>query len=426
MRPTAWSLADQGVYSGSNFVLGFVCVRLLPVQDYGIFSVAFSLSLFFAGFYNSLLLEPMCVKAPAQSVISGPHYLRVMEYQHLLGSFALLLLTLPLILPAAHLRAGLAEALACSLWFTPAMLYQWLMRRACYVWGTARLAAASSLLYAAALGAVFAALYSLGVRGYAAPLAAMAAASLAGGLYVRRILIPAPPSSGSLRGDSRLIWRGHWAYSRWVLPAALLYWVAEAAFPAFLLLGQGSPASALYRAADTLFLPLSQAIAAFCLFYLPRLARGGAPRPERVRRFSAVSASVVALSGLVYLGLAILLAPWLVRVLFANPFYDAVIPLIPWLGLAAIQRAVCDLSLSTPLRACGQPRLVFFPVLAGAVVTAAGCAALIPRMGAGGAVAVRAVSATAQAIVLLLLYRSYLRGDWGLAAAGRPAASSTS
>ena len=52
------AILDQGLISGSNFLIGILLARWLVPAQYGAFSLAFSVFLFLSYVYQSLLSEP--------------------------------------------------------------------------------------------------------------------------------------------------------------------------------------------------------------------------------------------------------------------------------------------------------------------------------------------------------------------------------
>src|ERR1019366_3825617 len=52
------ALLDQGLISGSNFLIGILLARWLVPEQYGAFSLAFSVFLLLSYVYHSLLSEP--------------------------------------------------------------------------------------------------------------------------------------------------------------------------------------------------------------------------------------------------------------------------------------------------------------------------------------------------------------------------------
>ena len=56
-----YSITDQVLFSGSNFILNILLVRWFGAEKYGAFSLGFSIFLVGSGFYNGFLLEPVSV-----------------------------------------------------------------------------------------------------------------------------------------------------------------------------------------------------------------------------------------------------------------------------------------------------------------------------------------------------------------------------
>ena len=57
------AVADQGLISGSNFLLSVLLARWLSAEQYGAYALGYSLFLLAAGFHQALLIEPMSVGA---------------------------------------------------------------------------------------------------------------------------------------------------------------------------------------------------------------------------------------------------------------------------------------------------------------------------------------------------------------------------
>jgi hypothetical protein len=60
----ALAIVDQGLLSGSNFLLAVLLARWLPRDQYGAFALGFSIFLFLSGLHNAFFLEPMSVLGP--------------------------------------------------------------------------------------------------------------------------------------------------------------------------------------------------------------------------------------------------------------------------------------------------------------------------------------------------------------------------
>src|SRR5690242_14243325 len=66
---------DQGLNSGSNFVVSLLLARWLTSEEYGAYALAYSIFLLLSGFHNALILEPMSVLGPSSYRRRVPEYL---------------------------------------------------------------------------------------------------------------------------------------------------------------------------------------------------------------------------------------------------------------------------------------------------------------------------------------------------------------
>jgi hypothetical protein len=83
------AILDQGIFSSTNFILNLLLARWLDASSYGVFAVAFAVYLFFTGFHNAMILEPISVLGPARYKLELPGYLHSQYRIHFL-------ITLPL------------------------------------------------------------------------------------------------------------------------------------------------------------------------------------------------------------------------------------------------------------------------------------------------------------------------------------------
>src|ERR1039458_3007017 len=83
------ALLDQGLISGSNFLVGILLARWLVPEQYGAYALAFSIFLFASGFHNALLLEPISVFGPASYGKCLPAYVGKLLRLHFVLAFFL-------------------------------------------------------------------------------------------------------------------------------------------------------------------------------------------------------------------------------------------------------------------------------------------------------------------------------------------------
>src|SRR5574337_1323441 len=77
------AVMDQGLISGSNFVMSILLARWLSAEQYGAYALAFSIFLLLSQFYVSLLLEPMAVFGGSTYRYRQQGYLGALLWIHL-------------------------------------------------------------------------------------------------------------------------------------------------------------------------------------------------------------------------------------------------------------------------------------------------------------------------------------------------------
>ena len=130
------AIVDQGLFAGTNFLLGILLARWLESAQYGAFAVAYSVFLLLSTFHTAVLTEPMLVFGANKYAGCFPQYLDLLTYGHrwITGVIGLLLALVALACwqfgadPLAQALTGLALA-------APFILLMWLVRRAFYVHG---------------------------------------------------------------------------------------------------------------------------------------------------------------------------------------------------------------------------------------------------------------------------------------------------
>src|SRR5579863_3622349 len=129
------AIVDQGLISGSNFLIGILLARWLMPEQYGAFALAFSVFLLLSYVYQSFLAEP-------QAVFSGSAYRQclrgylkaLLSIQLVVTVFGVVLLGGSAVVVYAMGKAdGLPGALAGVAIASPCILFFWLLRRSYYM-----------------------------------------------------------------------------------------------------------------------------------------------------------------------------------------------------------------------------------------------------------------------------------------------------
>src|SRR5690348_15343216 len=129
------AILDQGLISGSNFVVAILLARWLTPRQYGTYALAFEIFLFLAALYGSLILEPMSVFGPSLYKGNLVSYLGGLLRIHCVISFLMtaLLFATAAIIHTYKPESFLPDALVGVSVATPCLLLFWLARRGFYV-----------------------------------------------------------------------------------------------------------------------------------------------------------------------------------------------------------------------------------------------------------------------------------------------------
>jgi O-antigen/teichoic acid export membrane protein len=406
----SFALLDQGLISGSNFLIGILLARWLAPEAYGAYGLAFAIFVLLSLVHQALILEPMSVFGPSQYRNCQREYLGSLLWIH--GGLALpTAFVLGMAAWVTHEAArspGLPAALAGVALSAPCLLLLELTRGAFYVKLAPQAAAMGALLYSAV---VLSGLWVVYRQGLVSPFAAfllMAFGALAASVLQLFLLMPAlkPGSSG---GSLSAVWREHWRYGRWALASSFMVWIPWN-IPYILVSSFSSMAGAgELRALLNLTQPAAQGFAAFSLLAQPYAsaiysAEGVAGIGKVTRKITLLFAGAV----VAYWVLMCALRAPIVLFLYAGNYLGVAL-LVPWIALASLFRTV-SYGPAIGLRAMQSPASVFAAYGAsGAIALAVGIPAT-RALGLRGAILSIIVSSAATPLVELALLRRKLRG----------------
>lgn len=273
-----FALLDQGMFAGSNFIIGVQLARSLSPGDYGIFTVAYSVLLLLGTIHTAALTGPMLVFGAGKYASRFRGYLSFLLWAHaaLTGVLSLFLATAGIIVwqlghPAlARTLMGVAAAV-------PLFLLFWLMRSVFYTRMRAERAALNSAFY---LVLVVASLFFLHrfnllspvrsflAMGVAAASAAIVSLQLANS---QKFFGDGPDVAGD-RWDPMAAFRDHLRYAKWALAGSGTDWLAANAQYFVLSWSIGLGGVAVMKILDTALQPGFQAFVAGSRLIQPVLA----------------------------------------------------------------------------------------------------------------------------------------------------------
>lgn len=368
----AWAGLDQTLFAFSNFVLNVLLARWLEPAAYGAFTVAYAAFLLVGTAHSALLTEPMLVFGAGKYRDLASSYLAVLLRLHWRGT--LVAAGVAAVLTYAYRwwsGAGFASVVLVLAVVSPAILFQWLLRRSTYMRFEPRDAAIAGAMY---LPLVIGAALTLSRLGWLSPvtaLAAMGAASMVSGGW---LWLRSGARTASVASDlAPSVVREHWSYGRWALAASLLSWVPANVYYLLLPIWGGLEATAAVRAVTNLVLPILHLNSALGAILLPTFVR--AREAGTLRRMAVtVTAAFLLTSALYYVVVVVVRVP-LLHWLFDGQ-YDAHANLVAILGLLPMTAAVTAVA-GDVLRARERPDRVFLAyVVATVVALTAGTAAV--------------------------------------------------
>jgi O-antigen/teichoic acid export membrane protein len=403
------AVLDQGLISGSNFLIGILLARWLAPEAYGAYALAFSIFLFLSGFQNALLLEPMSVFGPASYKDHLPAYLGKLLRLHFALTFALALL---LALGASCFLSffgnrAVPYALFGAALATPWILSFWLCRRSAYLELRPALAVRSAAAYCLL---VLLLLFLCERLGRLSPFAAFLLQAVASVAASAILLASIRPQLTSIEPNPsmRMILNQHWKYGRWVVATTFVCWLSGGAY--YVLVGalfRMQDVAAL-RALQNFVLPMTQFITAISLLLLPwasaQLAeQGGAVFKRNIRKITLLFVSGAA----VYLVCIVLFGHWLMETLYAGR-YVQVAYLLPLAGLPLLMGAASQAP-GIALAAMQAPSKVFWGYAVAAATTILVGVPLTRYRGLVGAMSAMVISSSAFFAVVVYYYKTSLR-----------------
>jgi O-antigen/teichoic acid export membrane protein/thymidylate kinase len=417
-----FAVLDQGLISGSNFLMGILLARWLAAEQYGAYALAFAMFILISIVYQSLVLEPMTVFGP--SVYHGVmrNYLGILvKLQTVLGSVVFVVGAFAAVyFLYARGSAQLAPALVGATIAGPCVLLFWFARRACYVELSPSRSLSGAIVYMPLLlGSVWI-LLKLKLLSPFTAFAATGVSALLASAYLLSRLKPvlARQAQGPHLPE---VSRRHWEYGRWALAAAVFLWIPWNICYPLVTKFWGLAETGSLRALLNLALPITQTYSAFSLLFLPYTAR-----LSHQEGWPAMKGQAMRIAGLYAGGSAVY---WLFVCMFSGPLvrflyagrYTEIIPLLPWVGLSSIIAGIV-MGPTIVIRAMRSPASVCWIYLfSSAVATGVGIPA-IWAWGMRGAVVALALSSLTAIISGFLILRIRVRPEQSPGTVSEPVA----
>jgi O-antigen/teichoic acid export membrane protein len=403
------AVLDQGVTSGSNFLVSVCLARWLIPKQYGAYALALQGFFLVALVQEALLQEPMLVFG--RSIYQGVfrEYSRMLlRIYAVIAWGVMLVMGLSAWLVGALGSSGLvSRALAGAALASPGLLLWWLARRAFYARLIPGAALSGALFYAALIAGGLLIIYRGGLLSPFTALLLMGSAGLLVGSF-QLMRLWGRLEIGNTGPTLAEVSRQHWGYGRWAFAAALLRTVPSSTAYYFLL-GRlsGLVQVGALKALLNLTAPVTQVCGSFGLLSVPHAAEthhwgGRASLGRLVWKLTVLYAG----GGIAYWTVVILFQGPILRFLYAGK-YDLVAPLIPWLGLASTL-AVIARAQNVAMRGMQSSFSVFaVQVASGTIDLVVGIPATV-LLGLRGVVFTEILSCGAAVVVGLIMLRRAL------------------
>lgn len=348
------SILDQGLFSGSNFLVNILLARWITPDEYGAFAIAFSIYLFFAGISNSLILEPMMIFGSTYFKEKVDKYLPKVFNGHICLSLFLAFIFLFISIFTKGLVRETFISAAISL---PFMLLVWFYRRTFYIRSKIDRAAILSGIYSIVLlaGIIF-----LKQKDFLFPYSiyiVFIIASLISAVYYKlnnnSIILD---SSNNIAYQEILV--SHWNYGKWIILASVASSITTLLYTPMLGLVSSLDEAAAFKAIQNLTLPFQQLLAASSLLTLPFLSNN-AHTVSKIFFIKQIRSLVLffLFFSLLYSCFVLIFGRTIIKFLYSSEFYIDYYWLIPSFSIVLIFMAIIE-PLTITVRACEKPKIV--------------------------------------------------------------------
>jgi O-antigen/teichoic acid export membrane protein len=399
-----WTIADQALFAGSNFILSVLLARWLSEKDFGAYSIGLTIFWMSSTIHTGFLTEPMLVFGPGKFRDKLPGYSALILRGHaaltLVIGFLLAMTGLVFGLNGSIMLSQVFFALSVSQFF---VLLMWNLRKACYVRLRPRVAAMGGAVYALIMLPSAYALFSGHMLNAWSAIGLLSIAAIVSSLVIMVALKinPFEYISAELMSET---FEKHISYGKWAAVTGVITWIPEQ-LP-FIMAGawHGLDTTASVKALWNFAMPVSHACTAISVFLVPVFVR--------MRIKQSFFKTVFLITGVVTIVSA---GYWLFIGLYNEPLmflfykgkYSGHSTGLWIVGAITVVSGILSI-LSACVRAMEKPQYVFWAYSASSVICLGPGMYLMHRYDVSGALLSIAVSLLAAAVfmtVLIVMHR---------------------
>lgn len=379
------SVTDQFATAAVSFVVSIFIGRQLGADALGFYAISNVFVMLLRAFQSSLILEPMSVFGPRQSMNKYGGYFTFLT---IFSTAWIFLLSIILAVSAlVCMRMNVIEyelfyILVFSCIYINIVCTQYFIRRQFYIDDRQYLATIQSLSFLLLLLIGLFLLWYWGFVDVVTIYASMSMCSLLiciaqWGRFWKRLAWPT-------RNDIRLYASDHWSYGKWVLLGVPFGMITYHGFFAIVGLALSPEAAGLLKAADTFIAPFAQLVIGTQMMLLPITSRkADTMSVEAQKRLSRRILAIFLCISIVYSTFLYFFGEWAIIFLFGDKLREAV-PLLAILSFLPLVRGLPEAA-AVVLSARKQAKLRFFSQLYTAMLTLFSCIPLIHYGGLFGA-----------------------------------------
>src|SRR5277367_326144 len=272
LMPIGYSFADQALAVGANFLANVMLARTQSKEEYGMFTLSYSVFTFLSGLHNSAILEPCTVYGSGRYRKRFSEYLRLMVRVNAFVAIALSALVLLACLLLYWVAPQLLSRALLGLGVTVGILLSGIfLRRVFYIQRKPRFAAQASLIcFVTVACALWLVTRAHLLNGFSVFLI-LALGWIAAGLGVGGKLALGDSTQSFLDTEPGY-WREHWKYSKWVFATAFVFQLTTQGYY-WIVAGFVSVKDvAGLRVMQLLIAPIDQVFIALSFLVIPALA----------------------------------------------------------------------------------------------------------------------------------------------------------
>lgn len=358
------SILDQGLFSGTNFLINILLARWLSPEEYGAFSVTFSIYLFFASVLNALTLEPMLIFGSSRYLHNINSYLKKILQSHIVLS---IIISGFLIFISLFLKGSLKQTFISATFGLPFLLVIWYYRRAFYIKSNiANSVILSTIYFLASLIGIFILLYMGYLHSHTIYFVFIFSGILCAiyfGYCKKREI-----SNDLVEIDNpKEIYLDHWNYGKWIILASIASSISSLLYIPLLGLIASLEEAAAFKSIQNLILPFQQVLTALSLLIIPWISKKAYNEGISSNKFQVRNLIVLYLIfSIIYSGLIIFFGKPIINLLYSNPFYSNFTWLIPFFAFVMTVMSVSQ-PIAISLRALRKPNKILISKVYGAI-----------------------------------------------------------